>query len=160
MLKEESQQQVQHPILKLLRFCGEELYPITKATWQLYKDDVNELWLEIYAGPGITLSEDTKSLSGQPSWELTYKADNLDVSSLKAGFRAEIPSGYDESIEDYITNFYYCEHEPTNNNIIEIIAVEGDRLLIRLTGETLDVNYYDGSKPATKLFLETWFEKK
>jgi hypothetical protein len=35
----------------------------------------------------------------------------------------------------------------------------GNRLLFRLTGEVEDVNYYDGSKPKNKIFVQTWFEK-
>lgn len=68
-----------------------------------------------------------------------------------------VPKGYDETLGGYVTNFYYCSHEGSDSNQVEILAVEDDRLLIRLRGETMDVNYYDGSKPATVISAETWF---
>jgi hypothetical protein len=34
-----------------------------------------------------------------------------------------------------------------------------DRVRLRLTGETIDVNYYDGSRPATKLSVDVWFDR-
>jgi hypothetical protein len=148
-------------LLKLLRFCGEELYPINKATWHIYKneeDNINELWLDIEVGVGIALHEDTEYIKAKPHWELTYKDENLDENNLQVGFKAEIPSGYDEEVDDNVTNFYYCEHEPTDNNTIEILAVDKNKLLIRVTGECTDVNFYDGSKPNNRLFVETWFE--
>lgn len=150
------------PCLKLTRFCGDEFYPINKATWHLYKDEednINELWLEIYADSGIVLHEDTEYLGAKPHWELTYRAENLNINDLTTGFKVEVPYGYDEELNDSLTNFYYCEHEPSDNNIIEILATEESRLLIRVTAEITDVNYYDGSKPRNKIFVEAWFDK-
>jgi len=150
------------PCLKLTRFCGEEFYPIIKATWQIYKDEdenMNELWLEVKADFGIILHEDTQYLKAKPSWELTFRAENLNVNDLTTGFRAEIPCGYNEDLDDSLSNFYYCEHKSSDNNIIEILGTEENRLLIRVTGEITDVNYYDGSKPKNKIFLETWFDE-
>jgi hypothetical protein len=149
------------PCLKLTRFCGEEFYPINKATWKIYEDkngNMNELWLEVRADFGIVLHEDTKYLKAKPHWELTIRAENLNIDDLATDFRAEIPCGYDEDSDDSLANFYYCEHEPSDNNVIEILATEENRLLIRVTGETTDVNFYDGSKPKNKIFVETWFD--
>lgn len=148
--------------LKLIRFCGEELYPIEKATWHYYKNDNlnrNELWLEIQTDHGHQLSEDTKTLNAKPHWELTVRLENLTQSDLKAGFKAQIKNGYDENIHYCTTNFYYCEHEQTDDNHIEIIKDQGDRLLFKVTGKVTDVNYYDGSKPKNKILVETWFDK-
>jgi hypothetical protein len=38
------------------------------------------------------------------------------------------------------------------------MEINGNRVRLRLTGETIDVNYYDGSKPATKLSVDVWFD--
>jgi hypothetical protein len=118
------------PYLKLTRFCGEELYPIETATWFYSKnedDNINELCLDIRTDYGHQLSEDTKTLGGQPHWELTIRLQNLKVSDLNVGFKTEISNGYDEDIEDHLTNFYYCEHEQTDNNSIEIVEKQGNR---------------------------------
>ena len=57
-------------------------------------------------------------------------------------------------------SFYYLEHQPTRNNRMEILARDGNRLKIRVSGSTEDVNYYDGSKPENRLQLTAWFEKE
>jgi hypothetical protein len=41
---------------------------------------------------------------------------------------------------------------------IELMEINGDRVRLRLTGATIDVNYYDGSKPTTKLSVDVWFD--
>lgn len=154
----------QQDILKLTRFCGEELYPVSEATWHIYEDDSgepNELWLEIRLGKGTQLHEDTELLAAKPHWELTYRKNGLEADLLQNGFVAEILQSYNEQADDYDTNFYYCEHEGTDDNRIEVLdRDEQNRLLIRVTGETQDVNFYDGSKPKNKLIVETWFEQK
>lgn len=159
---ESEQPNTKPPILTLKRFCGEEHhYPIKQASWSIYYDEdleMNNLCLLIEADYGTVLSEDTESLAAQPNWELNFIDKKLSKEAIKAGFRAEIPDGYEDDLNGYITNFYYCEHEQTDDNIIEILAVDNNRLLIRLQGETTDVNFYDGSKPLNKIFAETWFE--
>lgn len=146
--------------LKLIRFCGEELYPIERATWHFHEDEeTNELWLEIEAGAGIQLSEDTEELEAQPLWELTVRIKDLKPSDLTIGFEACIKDGYDDDLDDTVTNFYYCEHEPTDNNKIEIRDTNGTKILFKVTGEVTDVNYYDGSKPKNTILVEAWFDQ-
>ena len=157
--KELTMENEQENLLRLIRFCGEECFPIIKATWFINKnDEFDELCFEIEAAEGIILSEDTKELNAEPGWQLTYAVKKLDESDLKTGFKAEIPSGYDDDMDDAVTNFYYCEHQQTDNNVIEIIKRDGEKLYARITGETMDVNYYDNSKPNNKIIVETWFE--
>ena len=143
--------------------CGEEFYPIESAKWHFSESEdegASKLWLDIQADYGQQLSEDTKTLNGQPHWELTIPLNNsLKVGNLNGGLKTEIKDGYNEEIGDYATNFYYCEHEKTDNNQIEIIERIENRLLIRLTGEVTDINFCDGSKPKNKIFVETWFEE-
>jgi hypothetical protein len=146
-------------LLKLVRFCGEEYFPIIKATWFINKGNkFDELWFEIETMEGTILSEDTKRLNARPNWQLTYVAKKLDKNDLKIGFKMKIQNGYDEKIDDTVTNFYYCEHQQTDNNLIEILKIDGEKLYVRITGETTDVNYYDGSKPNNKIIVEAWFE--
>ncbi len=154
---------VKSPELILDRFCGRETYPIKSATWNLYTDDelqMSTLCLSVEAGPGTILHEDTKSLNAEPSWEVNVVEMNLPLSALAAGAVFHVPEGYDEARGGHVTNFYYCEHEGSDENIVEILAIDGERLLVRLQGETVDVNFYDGSKPATKLSVETWFVRE
>jgi len=145
--------------LILERFCGREIHPITRATWNLYRDEqlaCPTLCIQVDAGEGTTLSEDTASLGARPTWEINVVSSTL--SALRAGLQLAVPLGYNEEQGGYVTNLYYCSHEQTDNNTIEIIAIEGSRLRVRMTGDTIDVNYYDGSKPATHLVAEVWCE--
>ena len=71
----------------------------------------------------------------------------------------EIPSGYDDDHQECITNFYYCEHEASEENRIQILSVSEHSVRARITGTTIDINFYDGSKPATQLEVETAFTR-
>ncbi len=75
---------------------------------------------------------------------------------LQIGFDLEQPNEANE----VDGSFYYLEHQPARNNRMEILARDGNRLKIRVSGSTEDVNYYDGSKPENRLQLTAWFEKE
>ncbi|WP_395746142.1 hypothetical protein [Prosthecobacter sp.] len=148
--------------LILERFCGREVHPVVRATWNLYRDEDMErmtLCINLKAGTGTTLHEDTQELHAKPSWEINLVEPGLVEAMLVSGAEWAVPEGYDESRGGYVTNFYYCSHEPSDDNHIHILAVDGDRLLLSLSGETIDVNFYDGSKAPTKLFVKTWFSR-
>lgn len=147
------------PELVLERFCGQETYPLVKGTWNIFYDEALEtptLCIQLRAGRGTKLHQDTEGLNAEPWWEINVLSQALDASTLKVGDRFVVPRGYDKEQGGYVTNFYYCSHEQTGNNVVEILAVEGSRILARVTGQTGDVNYYDGSKPQTTLFVEAW----
>ena len=155
--------ETRNPELILDRFLGREVHPITSASWNLYRDDELErmtLCLHLEAGPGSILHEDTQELGAEPWWELNVVEGDLSEASLVAGTTWTLPDGYDESRGGHLTNFYYCEHESSDNNRIALLAVDGDQLLLRLSGETIDVNFHDGSKDRTKLLVETWFTRE
>jgi hypothetical protein len=143
----------------LERFCGRETYPLVESTWCIFHDeelDTPTLCIQLRAGPGTSLHEDTQSLNAEPSWEINVVSKSLDASALKRGDKFVVPRGYDEAQGGYITNFYYCSHEQTDDNVIELLAIEGSRILARITGKTIDVSFYDGSKPPTTLHVEAW----
>jgi hypothetical protein len=52
---------------------------------------------------------------------------------------------------------YYCEHQPLRENHISVLSRAGDRFCLRWTAVTQDVNYYDGSKPLTRVEIEGEF---
>lgn len=145
-------------ILYLTRFCGVEQYPVRTATWNIIegdgtKDDPDMLCLELTFGIGNGLHEDTVKLKAEPSWEINFYSVEIPVSSLLPGFCLEQPN----QRKDVDGNLYYTEHQPTTDNRMEIVEVDGTHLKIRLTGITDDVNYYDGSKPQNTMQLVAWF---
>ena len=137
-------------------------YEVKTANWNLYTDEedgVRNLWLKIKLGDSITQSEDTRFYSGVAHWELNLVEKQLEDGALDSGFRAEIPVGYDESRGGWITNFYFVSHEGSDKNVIDVIERAGDKLLIRVSGEIIDVNHAMDTVPRSKLLIETWFEK-
>lgn len=148
-------------LMALKRFSGNEFYPIAKAEWNLYHSPENEtsvLWIKIAADFAVSQQEDTLPLNAQPTWEIALIENNLIKTDLIPGFRREIPAGYVDTKDAIrLANFYYCSHEDSNDNVIEINAADGDTLKIRLSGTTSDVNFYDDSKSSTSITVETWF---
>ena len=148
--------------LWMQRFKGLEIYTIETARWNLYRDDEDgrmNLWIYVECGKAKKQFEDTEYVGGEPHWELNLVQDTLAEETLTAGFEATIPEGYDESRGGWVTNFYFVQHAGSDKNTLEVLEVDGDRMRIRLTGEIVDVNFYDDSKPRSKLLVETWFTR-
>ena len=148
------------PELKLNRFCGEEIFPVKSAKWSFFYDeyvDSNNFSLEIEAKEGTVLGKDTKKHKIKPSWEINCYSNDLNRKDIVPGLKVELLEGFDKETDTDITNFYYFEHQTTNDNKIEILESDGNKLLIRLTGKTTDVDF-DGSKPETELSAEIWFD--
>ena len=136
--------------LILKRFCGEEYYPLESASWSIWKD---HLLVEMNFTAGENLHEDTEYLEQEPSWELCFTLENEKL--LVPGLVLE-----NKDNEENETNFYYCEHNLTYDNRLEILDREDDRLLLKITGICCDVNYYDGSKGNDSLEITLWIDQE
>jgi hypothetical protein len=147
-------------ILYIERFNGLEEYEIGNAYWNLYQDKSKiNLCIYLDSNKGIKLNEDLADIFQMLHWELNLVVKFLKEDQLNKGYNVKIPNSYDEGLGGWITNFYYFEHEGSENNQIEILERKNDKLLIKITGEIIDVNYYDDSKPKSKLTAITWFTK-
>ena len=146
--------------MTLHRFNGEEAYPVASATIEQHKDGDGRYAVtfraEAHGAPLRTLP-DTESLRAEPFAEVTLHLPKPPALVLTPGRTFSLPKGYDEASGEYHTNFYYCEHEPMDNNEVAVLERDGLRVRVRLTGTTLDVNFYDGSKPDTKVVVEADF---
>lgn len=147
--------------LMLKRFCGEEKYPVECTEWYILEgdgtwDDPYTFCLEMAFATGEELHEDTKELEAEPSWEISFPALKLRKKDLQTGFIMDFAN----EDEDEEANFYYCEHQPTIDNKVEVLEVKGNSLLLRVTAKTMDVNFYDGSKPMNELEVIAWFSKQ
>ncbi|MEL7118317.1 MAG: hypothetical protein AAFO07_02720 [Bacteroidota bacterium] len=148
-------------ILIIKRFNGEERYKVKSASWNFYLDNnLKTFCVYLKSDESLEIGEDTGSFFSSLNWELNYIDSKLKEEDLVKGFYAEIPEAYDEKKEGWITNFYYSSHEGTDKNSIKIIDRFEDKLLLELSGEVIDPNYYDGSKPNAVLLVQTWFDKK
>ena len=137
-------------MLTLKRFCGDELYPLVNSKWYLIG---KTLWIDLSFDKGEQLHEDTEFLDQEPTWEISFKVDNEE--NLQKGCILK-----NDNVDDEDAIFYYCEHYPTYNNILEILDRNDDQLLIKLSGECCDVNYYDGSKGNDILEMTAWIDKR
>jgi hypothetical protein len=144
-----SQEKMNTLILK--RFCGEEYYPLEDAKWSIWNQTT--FCLEMSFGEGSSLHEDTEELAESPLWELYFNVPAMDEQDVKPGMILEEKDNREDE-----THFYYCEHQPTANNRLEVLGREGGRILVRVTGECCDVNYYDGSKGNNILEIEAWID--
>jgi hypothetical protein len=145
----------------LHRFNGDEVYAIKSATLEAFPQDRTiELFLYVNtkAKPLQTLP-DTAELHQHPNAEVYISLKRLAVSRL-VGRRFVVPTSWSEEKEDHVSCIYYCEHADLNKNVVRIVEQQGNKFLIHWTGTTTDVNYYDGSKPETKVEIKAWFKFK
>lgn len=144
--------------LTLHRFNGVEAFAVSEATaLAMPEGDQISLNLEIETDerPLKTLP-DTRTLAAQPNAEVTIRLPKAELASL-VGRRFSVPRSWDEEADAHVSRFYYCEHEDIDDNVIEFVERKGDQLHVRWTGTTIDVNYYDGSKPPTRVVVDAWF---
>ena len=143
----------------LHRFNGVEQFIISSAPALVVPDgDTVRLHLEIEADlPPLASLPDTAPLAAQPGTEVAIQRPAADLGSL-AGRRYSVPRSWDGEREDSVSRFYYCEHEAIDDNVIEFTERRGNWVHARWTGITTDVNWYDGSKPATRVEVVAWFK--
>lgn len=148
-------------VLTLNRFNGQEQFAVSEATILQYENGGNfVLSIEIGTdGKAIKTLPDTKELKARPNAEFNLQVKDFDWASLVGNCFA-IPKGYDEETGEYRTLFYYCEHEDTDDNLIKITERDGDKFHVIITASCVDVNYYDGSKPPTKIEINAWFKAR
>ena len=147
--------------LTLDRFNGQEQFSVEEAViYVLNGDGSTRLNFEAATGgPPLRTLPDTEVLKATPDVEVTVEAPGFAWDSL-VGSRWEIPLGYDEESDDYVTRIYYCEHEEMDDNLVEVLERDGERFHVVITGTCTDVNFYDGSKPRTKVTIDAWFTPK
>lgn len=147
--------------LTLHRFNGDEAFAVSAAT-ALARRDGDQIWLNLeiktYERPLTTLP-DTETLAARPNAEVTIRLSQSELASL-VGRRFFVPSSWDDEAADHVSRFYYCEHQGIDDNVIEFVERKGDELHVRSAGTTIDVNYYDGSRPPTRVVVDAWFTLK
>ncbi|MFB9077971.1 hypothetical protein ACFFLS_04795 [Flavobacterium procerum] len=139
--------------LKITRSCGVEYYPVEKALWEINTeksaDNTYPLYLNIQFEKGTVLCDDTAMLDEKPSWHLETP---LKEEHVIKGLKVEIAN---EPVA-----FSYDRLKDTLENVVEVLEVDGDKLLIELTGKTIDVNMDEDSEPDTILQVTAWFRPK
>jgi hypothetical protein len=139
----------------LHRFNGVEKFPIRKATMSAYPTEGGvRLSFDVEAENALQTLADTQSLGATPDAEANVDLPALDPEALP-GQTLAIFEG--DGKGDWLARLYYCEHQALDDNKIEVLARTGNTFEVRWTATTMDVNYYDGSKPATKVEIRGLF---
>ena len=146
--------------IKLNRYNGSEIFPFSVAkvrVWQF--EDAHTLDFEFETLPYVERSDsleqipEEKTLSGEIKIILPGKFSLGAVANKKF----EVPKSYDEALDEYVTSLYYYEHEGLDDNSVEILNIDDDSFRVRWEATACDPNFYDGSKPRTKVLIEGKF---
>lgn len=143
--------------LTIYRFNGTEEFQISEAKIMAWRSDGKVfLNLEINSKTALKTLPDTKELKAWPSAEVSIILENLIPSEL-TGKTFTVERGMNDEIGEWVGRFYYCEHEDLNNNIITFESQNENIFHVKWSGTTIDVNYYDGSKPESKIEVDARF---
>ena len=143
--------------LKLTRFKGEEIFKIKEAEIYL-SEEKTELSLDFKTGKCISSPfEDTKQ-NGEITGE--FWLFDINIADLKEleGKTFYIKDGYDNVNYEDCSLFYYYNHQSVSENVIEFIECNSECFVIKITANTCDVNFYDESKPKTKIEITAKFK--
>ncbi|MFE7464389.1 hypothetical protein ACFU6R_09815 [Streptomyces sp. NPDC057499] len=157
----------------LHRFNGDEAYRLGEATVRVLRSygsgsgsgsgsegDGHEVtvWFEAQADPeGARRCADTAEAGMVPSAEVGVGMTEGEADIDRLVGRTFLVPGVPEGEDSASSLLYYFEHEPLRDNRITVVSRDGDRLRLRWTGECDDVNFYDGSKPPTRIGVEGVF---
>lgn len=142
--------------MTLHRFNGDEIYSVQLATIKEHKSDSGLFAITFRAEtawPPIKMLPDTECMRAKPTAEITIHVADPAPLILKAGATFSLPKGYAESTRKHHADFYYGEHEPMDENEIEVLERKGLEIQISIVGTVPDVDRCDGSKPRTKITI-------
>jgi hypothetical protein len=144
--------------LRLHRFNGIEEFLLGECNVRMIDGDTyDHLNIDFFTqSPAVHVLEDTAENPTKPCGEIDIIAKRIIVKNIP-GKTFEIKESFNEQYGDNVTRFYYYEHVEIRDVVIKFIQRDGEKILIEITGYIQDVNYYDGSKPDTKIELLGWF---
>jgi hypothetical protein len=148
-------------LLELQRLNGTESYEVEAAHCNAYpRDGATEVVFVLKCAKAIATLPDTAELQARPRLEIGFVTPKLISEALGAGAEYNGIPAFDDSLDEWMTNLYYCEHEGVDGVGVIIEAADAESVTATIEGMTVDVNYYDGSKPAAKVLVRAVFQKK
>ena len=149
------------PLFELRRFNGVESYKVEMASCNSYQREgaTEAVFVVTTSGCNASLL-DTEGLRATPSIEIGFRTCEPLSSIFNAGAKYSNLPEYDEDLEEWMTNLYYCEHQGIDNVTVEIESVDSGTVMATIEGTTTDVNYYDGSKPDTTVLVRAVFKRQ
>jgi len=149
------------PIFELRRFNGVESYDVETAKCNSYqREGATEAVFVVTTSRCNASLSDTEELYATPNIEIGFKICEPLSSIFTAGAKYSNLPEYDEDLEEWMTNLYYCEHQGVDNVTVEIESADSGTVTATIQGTTTDINYYDGSKPDTTVFVRAVFQRQ
>lgn len=149
------------PLFELKRFNGVEAYAIETASCNCYqRAGMTEGVFVVTTSKSIETLPDTKELSAIPNLEIGFRTNVPLLEVFAAGAKYSGIPEYDDALDEWMTNLYYCEHQGVDNVTITIEASDSETIIATIEGTTTDVNHYDGSKPDTTVFVRAVFQRQ
>lgn len=148
--------------ITLIRYNGTEKHALAESNAFATRTEVNGkpqimLWFETETETEpLQDFPDSDELLSNPDAELTIYLDTLKLNEF-APLEFTLARGYNENSRSLDARLYYFEHQEVNDNRGRIEYRGNGVFYVYWTGTTMDVNYYDGSKPDTRLELEGEF---
>ena len=109
------------PLFELRRFNGVESYKVEMASCNSYQREgaTEAVFVVTTSGCNASLL-DTEGLRATPSIEIGFRTCEPLSSIFTAGAKYSNLPEYDEDLEEWMTNLYYCEHQGIDNVTVEI----------------------------------------
>ncbi|MCX4676421.1 hypothetical protein OG413_14090 [Streptomyces sp. NBC_01433] len=155
----------------LHRFNGDEVYRFHSAVMFVVDEPDSgtacgpTLWFEV-AGDhdAVQRCEDTASSGMAPYAEVGVELPAAGVEAVAEADRLVgrtfLMPGAMDGEDSAMSLFYYYDNEPLWDSRITVLSRAGDRFRLRWTAVCEDVNFYDGSTPATEVEIEGEFRFK
>ncbi|WP_239616827.1 hypothetical protein [Cohnella mopanensis] len=145
--------------MTLKRFNGTEKYKLLESkAYVVRKDDETiMMWFETETDPQAIMSvEDTAIFEINPSAEVTIYLDKLVLEEFGTKL-FELLQGYNENNRALDARLYYFEHQAVDENLIKLEYRGNGIFSLQWSGTTIDISYYDDSKPKAILEIEGEF---
>ncbi len=143
----------------LHRFNGDEVFAVSEAKMRYFVGEscvTLDFEVDTEEEPLRVTPPDMEGIGDHPNVEWQTCVPTFDPEDF-VGKSLQIPKGYDDDREEYVSIIYYYEHQKVDNSQINVIARDADAYRVQITGTTEDLNYYDGSKPPTKIVVDANF---
>jgi len=150
---------MQNNMLRMFRGDAAQHYQVKRATWSFASPApyfVPVLCLAIETEKQTSSFPEDDGWPHSPSWSLDIWSRGLTEATLLPGSQFLIPSFYDDFSGVIFTNFFYDEHEGTEDNVIKIIRREGDTLELFIEGY---IRHEHASMRPTRMTVEGGFTR-
>jgi hypothetical protein len=138
--------------LVLRRFCGDEEYLLTSARMRAFEEEgFARLWFDAETeGEWVGPEPDTGGYRPRPAVRVRVHLPSLVPGDLVGQSFAPAdrePNG------DGPGSVHYFDTDELEQPVVEVLSRDGPVFEVRICGSCTDVNFYDGSKPPTRVEL-------